>query len=101
MNRFARLACVVIFLSAAAEARVISYSPYTDRSAVPAVQSRLNRHFVLVEQTSSSSGFLPPNVSPPLPGPSFSFGQVVLYDSRGAEEPRVVFPQDGSSAAIG
>ncbi|HEY8181922.1 MAG TPA: hypothetical protein VII32_06750 [Thermoanaerobaculia bacterium] len=67
---------------------------------MPAVQNRLNRHFVLVEQASPSN-FFPPNVSPPLPSPSFSLGQVVLYDSRGAEEPRVVFPQDGSNAAIG
>jgi hypothetical protein len=26
--------------------------------------------------------------------------QVVLYDSKGLEEPRVVYPQDGSAASI-
>ena len=100
MRLIGRSAAALLLLAASIEARVISYSPYTDRASVPAVQSRLNRHFVLLEQTSPSN-FFPPNVSPPLPGPSFSVGQVVLYDSRGAEEPRVVFPQDGSSAAIG
>src|ERR1700682_1210384 len=96
MNRFGRLAAALLLLSAIAEARVISYSPYTDRVATPAVQSRLNRHFVLVEQTGSQSiGFLPP-----VPGYSFPAGQVVLYDATGDEEPRVIFPQDGSAASI-
>src|SRR5438045_6327477 len=100
MRLIGRFAAALLLLTASVQARVISYSPYTDRVSVPAVQNRLDRHFVLVEQTSPSNSF-PPNVSPPVPSPSFSVGQVVLYDSRGDEEPRVVFPQDGSNAAIG
>src|SRR5206468_325727 len=100
MRLIGRSAAALLLLAASIEARVISYSPYTDRASVPAVQSRLNRHFVLVEQTSLSPGVLPPIGTPP-PGPSFSLAQIVIYDSRGAEEPRVVFPQDGSIAAIG
>jgi hypothetical protein len=100
MNRIGRFSAALLLLTASVEARVISYSPYTDRSAVPAVQSRLNRHFVLVEQPSASSNFFPPNVSPPVPGLYFSNAQLVVYDSRGAEEPRVVFPQDGSNVTI-
>jgi hypothetical protein len=96
MNRIGRLAAALLLLSAFAEARVISYSPYTDRVATPALQSRLNRHFVLAEQTQTGS----PIGLPPVPGGGFPNGQVVLYDSRGEEEPRVIFPQDGSSATI-
>ncbi|MDQ6803323.1 MAG: hypothetical protein M3041_21180, partial [Acidobacteriota bacterium] len=101
MNRIGRFAAALLLLAASVQARVISYSPYTDRAATPAVQNRLNRHFVLIEQPSTSSGFFPPIVSPPIPALNFSNGQVVIYDSQGAEEPRVVFPQDGSSVPIG
>jgi hypothetical protein len=87
---------ILILLSAAAQARVISYAPYTDRNAIPVMQERLNRHFVLIEQVSSpSSGPIP---SPPLPVSSQA--QLVLYDSKGLEEPRVIYPQDGSYATI-
>src|SRR6266536_1262035 len=97
MRLIGRFAAALLLLTASIEARVISYSPYTDRASVPAVQNRLNRHFVRVEQQSSSSSTLPPlGTPPPPPSPNFSLGQVVIYDSRGAEEPRVVFPQDGS-----
>src|SRR6266851_6734391 len=100
MNRIGRLAAAILLLSASAEARVISYSPYTDRAATPAVQSRLNRHFVLIEQASASSTQPPPVGSPVPPNFGFPTGQVVLYDSQGAEEARVIFPQDGSNAPI-
>src|ERR1700686_343390 len=99
MKRFARFAAAILLLSVAVQARVISYSPYTDRSAVPAVQSRLNRHFVLVETMSPTSTFPPsPGGAPPIF--SSTAAQVVLYDSKGLEEPRVVFPQDGTSVSI-
>src|SRR4029077_5462255 len=77
-----------------AQARVISYAPYTDRVASPAMQDRMNRHFALFEQNPAA---LP---APLVPVPIYSYGQVVLYDSKGVEEPRVVYPQDGSSAPI-
>ena len=101
MKRVGRLAAALLLFTAAVEARVISYSPYTDRSSVPAVQDRLNRHFVLIEQTiPGATNFFPPNVSPPGPAYGFPSSQIVLYDSTGAEEPRVVFPQDGSSIPV-
>jgi hypothetical protein len=99
MNRTrSAVLCTVVLLATAAQARVISYSPYTDRASIPAVQSRLNRHFVLVEQTGTT---VPVPIGSPIP-PNFSFppAQVVLYDSTGIEEPRVIFPQDGSAAPI-
>lgn len=78
------LVCCAVFLFAAslASARVISYAPYTNRSAYSLEQSRTNRYFALYELSSPSDG------------------QLVLYDSQGAEEPRVVFPQDGKNAYI-
>ncbi len=84
----------VVFLVAASaltiQARVISYAPYTDRTAFPAHQSRTNRHFVLVE----ANPFSWTNPQP------VTYGQVVLYDFQGIDEPRVIYPQDGSSAVF-
>ena len=66
-------------------ARIISYAPVTDRPATSAIQNRLNRHYVLIE-----SDFL-----------YSQYGdKLVLYDSRGETEPRVIFPPDGSQASI-
>jgi hypothetical protein len=57
----------------------------------------MNRHFVLIEQTG-----VPTPIPIGAPPPAFNFppAQAVLYDSKGEEEPRVIFPQDGSGAAI-
>src|SRR5207245_1037996 len=60
------------------------------------VQNRLNRHFVLFEQTSAGM-CCPPILAPPS---YLAQGQIVLYDSQGQEEPRVVFPADGTSIGI-
>lgn len=91
MNLVRCAVLVTLAIASAAEARVLSYAPYTDRVSIPAVQSRLNRHFVLVEQA-----------PPPFGAPSFPFNpsQVVLYDSKGVQEPRVIFPQDGSTTLV-
>jgi ribosomal protein L25 (general stress protein Ctc) len=65
-----------LFLAASlASARVISYAPYTNRTAHPLEQARTNRYFALYEQT--------------------ALGEIVLYDTAGAEEPRVIYPTDG------
>src|SRR6266508_2148212 len=64
MNRFARVALFILVAAASLDARVISYALYTDRGAIPAVQSRLNRHFVLVEQVGTLMP-LPIGISPP------------------------------------
>ena len=68
------LPALLLFAATAASARVISYAPYSDRVTIPAMQSRLNRHFVLLELA---------------PGTT-NRGQVVVYDTQGFEEPRVV-----------
>ncbi len=86
-----RLSVVLLFALTAttAFARVISYAPYSNRISVPALGLRLNRHFALVETsvTQFSSG-------------TVGRGQIVLYDSTGEEEPRVIFPQDSTEAAF-
>jgi len=69
MNRISRFALFILLIVSAAQARVISYAPYTDRAAIPAVQARTNRHFVLVEQTGSGSAPVPIGVPSPV-GPS-------------------------------
>jgi hypothetical protein len=79
-----------VVLAFSAEGRVISYAPYTDHTAFPALQSRANRFFVLVE------GTLPPLGT----APGASYGQLVVYDSTDRVAPRVVFPQDGSSTVF-
>jgi len=75
----------VYLIAAAAGARVISYAPYTDRLCMPAVQHRGARHFALVEYPQNNN---------------YTYGQVVLYDSKGVEEPRVVYPAGGGYGTI-
>src|SRR5205809_1632583 len=82
------LAVAVLLAATIANARVVSYAPYTDRISVPAMGLRLNRHFALVE-TTNTSVFT-----------AAGRGQIVLYDSKGEEEPRVIYPQDGSEVSF-
>ena len=42
---------ILALLAVTAQARVISYAPYTNRVATPALQHRMNRHFVLFEDS--------------------------------------------------
>jgi len=79
-------ALVTLILPLVAEARIISYAPLTDRQAVPAVQKRTNRHYALIENNFSTR--------------VGTVSQLVVYDSRGQQEPRVVFPKDASPAVI-
>jgi hypothetical protein len=71
--------------------RVLSYAPVTDRMPVPAVQSRINRHFALMEGTVGGSSW----------GTTVSAGQLVVYDATGGDEPRVVLPASGTATFIG
>ena len=94
--RFKRPALAVLLflaLAASAAARVISYAPYTNRAAIPGVQHRANRYFALFEtaQVDEQPNFMPSGAPP---------GQVVVYDSRSVDEPRVIFPQDGTFASV-
>jgi hypothetical protein len=100
--RFPRRSAVfLLFLIAttAASARVISYAPYSDQISIPVQQSRLDRHFALIESPEAAyyGGIL---LSPPIWAPQYGYGQVVVYDSKGLQEPKVVFPPDGTHAGI-
>jgi hypothetical protein len=78
------LLALLLVWPAGVTARVLSYAPYTDQVAIRAHQERTTRWFALVETTSTAA----------YDGLMHS-GKVVLYDSTGAEAPRVVFPPDG------
>lgn len=94
MSRTIRTLFVVLFfITTTAEARVISYAPVSDKFASPAIQKRTNRYFALVE--SQHGDFAQPRVSAPVP-PPMRAGQLVIYDSKGEHEPRVVLPRNGS-----
>src|SRR3954451_2261391 len=88
------LAAALLTAAVPASARVISYSPYTDHIAFPATQHRMNRHFVLVETAQQTNGVLLP------PFVSFPTGQLVIYDSKGEQEPRVVFPINADQTQV-
>ena len=89
-----RSVLLAVSLSAVASilpARIVSYAPVTDRHAAPAVQRRLNRHYVLIESDHPISVY------------GAYRAKLVLYDSKGENEPRVLFegPQvDISAAAV-
>ena len=71
------LSLPLLLLAITVQARVISYSPYTDRSAVPAHQHRMNRHFVLVEGSAGAMGG-GGAVMPPVPAPGIATSQARL-----------------------
>ncbi len=75
------LAVVLSAVASILPARIISYAPVTDRHAVPAIQHRLNRHYVLIESD-----------TPITPWSGAFAAKLVLYDSKGEQEPRVIFP---------
>ena len=70
-------------------ARIISYAPVTDRHATPAVQHRSSRQYLLIESDQPMTTY----------GGAFA-AKLVLYDSKGEREPRVVFPADTSNVQI-
>jgi len=70
-------------------ARVISYAPVTSQLAIPAVQSRTNRTFALVELDSTNIYSYSTSLA----------GSLVLYDSRGEREPQRVLPK-GSTFTV-
>lgn len=87
------LVLFVLLAVSSSFARVISYAPYSDRVSFPILQHRLNRHFALIEGP-PTTGTSPMPIAP-LPYGGI-IGQLVLYDATGADEPRVIFPQDGT-----
>jgi len=87
MTRGLRAVALLLVLAVASTtfARVLSYSPYTNRVAMPAFQARGAGEFVLVEQ--SGTQFVAPMW--------LERGEVVVYDAVGSREPRVIFPEPG------
>ena len=82
-KRFGSLLLVALLFTPAAFARVISYAPYTDQVAFRGHHLRSTRHFVLMEAAAPNAG------------QGFVYnGRLVLYDSSGAEEPRVIYPEN-------
>jgi len=62
-----------------AQARIVSYAPYTDQLTAIAFQSRTTRHFLVLELPTTSSTT-----------------SLVLHDSAGEEEPRTIVESTGS-----
>jgi hypothetical protein len=86
MNRRLSVLLLSIALAVPAFARVLSYSPYSNRTSLSGFHERTSRRFVLIESVTDT------NV--------WDAHQVVLYDSAGTEEPRVVFPPPGSAHPV-
>ncbi|HVE73206.1 MAG TPA: hypothetical protein VNI54_17695 [Thermoanaerobaculia bacterium] len=80
MKRFAGF--ILVVLAVPAFARVVSYAPYTTRVATPSHQERASRHFVLIESEAENFS-------------GRTRDDVVLYDSSGIDEPRVITPKEG------
>jgi len=95
--RLFALALVLSSLPFSLPARIISYAPVTDRHATPAVQHRMNRHYALIE---SDTPFFFPGPLPGVPPPLTRRGRLVLYDSKGESEPRVILPKTGGEVSI-
>ncbi len=78
---------ILLLVSTTASARIVSYAPISNRFVtIPVMGHRLNRHFAVVESSSVLSSYS-----------ARMLGQLVLYDSQGEEEPRVVVPRFGSA----
>lgn len=85
-HRFAAVSLVIFAVALPAFARVLSYAPYSNRTSVAGHHERTTRHFVLIESMDDTNAWYE--------------HQLVLYDTTGAQEPRVVFPANGGSAWI-
>src|SRR5688572_8845415 len=85
-HRFAAVFFVMCAVTIPALARVLSYAPYSNRTSVAAYHERTTRHFVLIESIDDTNAWFE--------------HQLVLYDTTGAQEPRVVYPTSGGNAWI-
>lgn len=83
MKRVAAL-LALSFVAVPMFARVVSYAPYTNRIAAASFQERTARHFALIEASAGDSVFR-----------ASAANEVVLYDSTGVDEPRVIRPRAG------
>jgi hypothetical protein len=83
------LALALSAVASVLPARIISYAPVTDRHAAPAIQHRSSRQYVLIESDQPITTY----------AGAFA-ARLVLYDSKGEREPRVVFPAGSSNVRI-
>ena len=83
MKRVAALLALA-FVAVPMFARVVSYAPYTNRIAAASFQDRTSQHFALIEGTAGDTVFR-----------ATAANEVVLYDTTGVDEPRVVRPRAG------
>jgi hypothetical protein len=79
-----RLAAVLLSFAVAIPVfgRVLSYAPYTNQPARVGVHERSTRYFVTIEGRTTYFS---------------TVNEVVLYDSSGVEEPKVVYPPSGAT----
>src|SRR5687768_3625117 len=85
-RHLAAVSFVIFVIAVPAFARVLSYAPYSNRTSMAGYHERTTRHFVLIESIDE--------------GIAWDQQQLVLYDTTGAKEPRVVYPPSGGTAAI-
>ena len=85
-RRLAVLSFTLFAFAVPTFARVLSYSPYSNRTSLAGFHDRSSRHFVLIESVDDSN--------------LWRQHQLVLYDSTGSQEPRVVYPANGGTASI-
>jgi hypothetical protein len=83
-RRLIALSFAILTFAIPAFGRVLSYAPYSSRPGEVGYQERTTRYFVLVEAADNTDGYR----------------QVVLYDTTGAREPRVVFPASGGGNQV-
>ena len=70
---------LTLFVAVPSFARVVSYAPYTSRFATIGHHERTTRYMVLLEEIETHFGY------------GSERRDVVLYDTSGREEPRIVF----------
>jgi hypothetical protein len=85
-RRLAILSFTIFAFAVPTFARVLSYAPYSNRTSLAGFHERNTRHFVLIESIEDSNWW--------------QQHQLVLYDAKGIEEPRVVFPMGGGASSI-
>lgn len=80
MKQLVRLALATLLAAAAlvADARVVSYAPYTDKVSIASFHRRTTRHFLTTELSSPTYA-------------DVRTSEVVLYDAVGIDEPRVLY----------
>ncbi|MFL6246915.1 MAG: hypothetical protein ACJ74H_12870, partial [Thermoanaerobaculia bacterium] len=85
-RRAAAVLLVMCAVAIPALARVLSYAPYSNRTSLPGYHERTTRYFVLIESIDDTN--------------AWSAQQLVIYDTLGAHEPRVVYPTTGPGTWI-